>query len=110
MHQQAEHISQFSLYRQQGYTHVPLIKTIMADLDTPVTTYLKLAGTLLSGWQMARALLVSEDRLSEDPDFYSAKIGTAYFYAEHLLSQVPGMASAVINGGRSVNQLRADQF
>lgn len=43
MHQQAEHISQFSLYRQQGYTHVPLIKTIMADLDTPVTTYLKLA-------------------------------------------------------------------
>jgi hypothetical protein len=69
-----------------------------------------LSGTLLSGWQMARALLVSEDKLSEDPDFYSAKIGTAYFYAEHLLSQVPGMASAVISGGRAVNQLRAEQF
>jgi len=85
-------------------------KSEIKDVFAGASTYLKLAGTLLSGWQMARALLVSEDRLSEDPDFYSAKIGTAYFYAEHLLSQVPGMASAVINGGRAVNQLRAEQF
>ena len=43
MHQSLEPISQFSLYRREGYTHLPLIKTLMADLDTPVTTYLKLA-------------------------------------------------------------------
>jgi hypothetical protein len=85
-------------------------KSEIKDVFAGATTYLKLSGTLLSGWQMARALLVSEDKLSEDPDFYSAKIGTAYFYAEHLLSQVPGMASAVISGGRAVNQLKAEQF
>ncbi|MBU3599439.1 acyl-CoA dehydrogenase [Polynucleobacter sp. 30F-ANTBAC] len=85
-------------------------KSDIKDVFAGATTYLKLAGTLLSGWQMARALLVSEEKLAEDQDFYSAKIGTAYFYAEYLLSQVPGMASAVLSGGSAVNQLRTDQF
>jgi hypothetical protein len=85
-------------------------KSDIKDVFAGATTYLKLAGTLLSGWQMARALLVSEKKIAEDPDFYSAKIGTAHFYAEYLLSQVPGMASAVLSGGPAVNQLRADQF
>ena len=35
--------------------------------------YLRLAGVVLGGWQMARALLIAEDKMSEDPDFYKAK-------------------------------------
>ncbi|MDR8402345.1 acyl-CoA dehydrogenase, partial [Paraburkholderia sp. USG1] len=47
--------------------------------------YLKLAGIVLGGWQMARALLVAAGKRDEDPSFYGAKIATAQFYAEHLL-------------------------
>lgn len=30
--------------REQGYTHVPIVRETLADLDTPVSTYLKLAS------------------------------------------------------------------
>ena len=30
--------------KQQGYTHVPVVRETLADLDTPVSTYLKLAA------------------------------------------------------------------
>ena len=30
--------------REQGYTHVPIVRETLADLDTPVSTYLKLAA------------------------------------------------------------------
>ncbi len=29
--------------KQQGYTHIPIVRETLADLDTPVSTYLKLA-------------------------------------------------------------------
>src|SRR4051794_31617005 len=28
----------------QGYTHIPLVREVLADLETPLTTYLKLAA------------------------------------------------------------------
>ena len=55
--------------------------------------YLMLAGNLMAGWQMARALLVAEDALAageDDAAFMQAKIATARFYADHILSRVPG--------------------
>ena len=73
-------------------------------------TYLRLSGLTLSGWQLARALLAAEARQSEDTSFYDAKINTARFFAEHLLSQVPGLASSVVEGGQSVNALSVEQF
>jgi len=30
--------------KQQGFTHVPVVRETLADLDTPVSTYLKLAA------------------------------------------------------------------
>lgn len=36
--------SEFSQYAKQGNTHIPLIKDILADLDTPLSAYLKLAN------------------------------------------------------------------
>jgi hypothetical protein len=72
--------------------------------------YLRLTGILLSGWQMAKALLVAERKMKDDPKFYSAKIATAYFHAEHLMSQIPGLASSIVEGGSAVNQLMPEQF
>jgi hypothetical protein len=72
--------------------------------------YLRLCGLVLSGWQMARALLVAEQKLAEDSNFYSSKIATARFHAEHLLSQAPGIASTILEGGDSVIGLNVENF
>ena len=75
-------------------------------------TYLMLAGNVVAGWQMARALLVAEDRLAagEDVAFMAAKIATARFYAEHLLSKAPGLRDAIVEGADSVNGLALESF
>lgn len=35
--------AEFDLYAQQGYNRIPVAREILADLDTPLSTYLKLA-------------------------------------------------------------------
>ena len=35
---------QFDLYAQQGYTRIPLSRSVIADLDTPLSVYMKLAA------------------------------------------------------------------
>jgi hypothetical protein len=75
--------------------------------------YLKLAGIVLGGWQMARAALVAQQRLDAgegDADFYRAKIATARFFADHILSQANGLHHAIVAGSAGVLDLPADQF
>jgi alkylation response protein AidB-like acyl-CoA dehydrogenase len=75
--------------------------------------YLKLAGIVLGGWQMARAALVAQRKLAAgegDADFYRAKLITARFFADHILSQADGLRHAIVEGGASVLALPADQF
>ncbi|WP_140625884.1 acyl-CoA dehydrogenase [Methylibium rhizosphaerae] len=74
--------------------------------------YLLLAGNLMAGWQMARALLVAEDKLAagEDRAFMQAKVITARFYAEHILSRVPGQRDAIVDGAQSVTALALEAF
>jgi len=33
----------YQRYRAEGYNRIPLAREVLADLDTPVSTYLKLA-------------------------------------------------------------------
>jgi 3-(methylthio)propanoyl-CoA dehydrogenase len=74
--------------------------------------YLKLAGIVFGGWQMARALLVASDKRSDDEAFYGAKIATAQFFAEHILSQAPGIEASIVsgNGQEGYLALSEDQF
>jgi 3-(methylthio)propanoyl-CoA dehydrogenase len=74
--------------------------------------YLMLAGNLVAGWQMARALLVAEQRLSEgvDAEFMRAKITTARFYADHILSKVPGLRDSVVEGAPGVTEMAVEAF
>jgi hypothetical protein len=62
--------------------------------------YLMLAGALVAGWQMARALLVAEQRLRDgvDEEFMRAKIATARFFADHVLGTLPGRRDAIVQG------------
>ena len=74
--------------------------------------YLMLAGNLMAGWQLARGLLVAQDELAKGVDghFMQAKIITARFYADHLLTKVPGVRDAIIEGADSVTALALDAF
>ncbi|MFN3569094.1 MAG: acyl-CoA dehydrogenase [Polaromonas sp.] len=74
--------------------------------------YLMLAGNLVAGWQLARSLLVAEEQLTagHDVDFMKAKIITAVFYADHLLSKAPGMRDSIVDGADSVTALAPEAF
>jgi 3-(methylthio)propanoyl-CoA dehydrogenase len=74
--------------------------------------YLMLAGNLMAGWQMGRALLVAEAALvrGEDVAFMQAKVTTARFYADHILTQVPGLRDSILDGAGSVTALALDAF
>ncbi|WP_137921999.1 acyl-CoA dehydrogenase [Hydrogenophaga sp. 2FB] len=74
--------------------------------------YLMLAGNLVAGWQMARALLVAEDLSAKGQDkaFMDAKIVTARFYADHILSRAPGVRDAIVDGAEAVTALAIESF
>ena len=74
--------------------------------------YLMLAGNLVAGWQMGRALLAAEQLLhkGQDAAFMRAKIATARFYAEHILVKAAGLRDAIVHGGASVMALPMDAF
>ncbi|MBA3478703.1 MAG: acyl-CoA dehydrogenase [Lautropia sp.] len=75
--------------------------------------YLMLAGTVLCGWQMGRAALVAQQRLSDsgsDPAFHRAKLATARFYADHILSRAGSYRDSIVDGAAGVLALGAEQF
>ncbi len=89
------------------------VKTDVRAVFAGSVTYLKLAGIVLGGWQMARAALVAQQRLDAgegDAAFYRAKIGTARFFADHILSQAPGMRTSIVDGAAGVLALDIEQF
>ena len=72
--------------------------------------YLKLAGVVLCGWQMARALMVAQDKMDSDPAFFTAKVVTARFYAESVLTQASGLAQGICLAGPTTNRMSVDMF
>jgi hypothetical protein len=75
--------------------------------------YLRLFGTVAGGWLMAQAALIAQEKLTQ-PDtghaFYKAKLATARFYAEHVLSQAQSLAREVTRGADSVLALEPADF
>jgi alkylation response protein AidB-like acyl-CoA dehydrogenase len=74
--------------------------------------YLKLAGTTVAGWQMARALLAAEAKIKagETDSFYSDKILTSRFFADHVLNTVPGLRDSIVNGYQGVTEMAVANF
>ena len=71
-----------------------------------------LAGNVVSGWQMARSLLAAERHLAAgtDPDFMRAKIATARFYGDHILSKVPGIRHSIVEGAVGVTSMPVESL
>jgi alkylation response protein AidB-like acyl-CoA dehydrogenase len=74
--------------------------------------YLMLAGNLMAGWQMARALLVAQKHLAagEDQAFMQAKVATARVYADHVLSRVAGLRDSIVEGSEGVTSMALEAF
>ncbi|MBS6362781.1 acyl-CoA dehydrogenase C-terminal domain-containing protein, partial [Burkholderia sp.] len=91
------------------------VENTKRDLDAVFAgsvPYLRLAGVVLCGWQMARAMLAAHARRADDPAFYDAKIAIAQCYAEHILVQAAGLEASVLGAkrGEGVLALTEDQF
>jgi alkylation response protein AidB-like acyl-CoA dehydrogenase len=75
--------------------------------------YLMLAGNVLAGWQLAKSFLIAQEALSlgaQDSAFMHAKMTTARFYADHILSKVPGMRDSIVQGADSVTDMALEAF
>ena len=75
--------------------------------------YLKIAGIVFGGWQMARAAKIAIAKLAEgggDASFYTAKIATARFFADHYLSTSSAARIAIVEGSAGVLALADEQF
>ena len=74
--------------------------------------YLMLAGNVVAGWQMARALLMAKKLLVDgvEADFMNAKVITARFYADHLLTKAQGARDSIVEGAQCVTALALDAF
>jgi len=74
--------------------------------------YLLLTGNLVAGWQLGRALMAAEKQLAAGHDvaFMTAKMATARFYADHILTRVPGVRDAIVDGAHSVTALALEAF
>jgi len=74
--------------------------------------YLMLGGNVVAGWQMARALLAAEKQLAggNDVEFMRAKIVTARFYADHLLTRTAGLRDAIVDGSTGVTGMALEAY
>ena len=80
-------------------------KADIARVLAGATPYLRLFATVAGGAMMARATLAAQASLdtgADDPDFYTAKLASARFYAENSLPQAVGLVAPVRDGHRSV--------
>jgi alkylation response protein AidB-like acyl-CoA dehydrogenase len=75
--------------------------------------FLRLAGTALGGWLLARGALVATQKLAAregDPAFLEAKLVTARFYADVVLPPALAQLGPLKAAGRTVFALKEDQF
>ena len=82
------------------------------DVFAGSVPYLMLAGNLMAGWQMGRAMLAAQAQIAQGADvaFMQAKVITARFYADHLLTKAPGMRDSIVEGATCVTALALEAF
>ncbi|TVO63591.1 acyl-CoA dehydrogenase C-terminal domain-containing protein [Denitromonas ohlonensis] len=89
------------------------IKEDTAGVLSAAVPYLHLAASVCGGWQLGRAAQIAAHMLAQDTGdtrFLRAKIATAHFYADHVLSQAIGLKHSVCAGGDALAGLSADML
>ena len=89
------------------------VKTELVTALAGSVPFLRLAGTALGGWLLARSALVAQSRLATrdgDPAFLEAKLITARFYAEVILPPALAQLGPLKAAGHTVFALSEEQF
>ncbi|MGQ3300215.1 acyl-CoA dehydrogenase [Reyranella sp.] len=93
-----------------------VVQSVKAELVNALAgsvPFLRLAGTALGGWLLARSALVAQTWLGQrdgDPAFLEAKLVTARFYAEVILPPALAQLGPLKSAGRTVFALSEEQF
>ena len=91
-------------------------QAVKADLVTALAgsvPFLRLAGTALGGWLLAKSALAAQAKLASrdgDPAFLEAKLVTARFYAEVILPPALAQLGPLKAAGRTVFALTEAQL
>ncbi len=91
-------------------------QSVKADLMTALAgsaPFLRLAGTALGSWLLAKGALVAQNKLAVrdgDPAFLEAKLVTARFYADVILPPALAQLGPLKAAGHTVFALKEDQF
>ena len=72
--------------------------------------YLHLFGYVAYAYMWARMATVAQDRIAQDPEFYSAKLATAAFYFDRVLPRVLSLEATIMVGSDSLYAMQAEQF
>jgi len=74
--------------------------------------YMMQAGNVIAGWLMARSAVLAQQHsdAGESDAFYSSKITTALFFAEHILPRSEALKITVQAGSGSVMGIDVDAF
>lgn len=93
-----------------------LIESAPDDQNAPGAAsfnLLMLTGTVVGGWQLARAAVAASRRLADadvDTGFLKAKVVTAGFYAEHVLPRSSAYSQAADSGSASLMSIAEEMF
>ena len=71
------------------------------DALAGATPFLKIAGDVTGGWTLAKGALLANERLATpgaDVAWLTARLSLAGFFAENVLSQVPGQLAGITAG------------
>ncbi|MBC5809850.1 MAG: acyl-CoA dehydrogenase, partial [Candidatus Eremiobacteraeota bacterium] len=93
-----------------GETSMWLGANAMKDLKgvfAGAVPYLMMWGYVAGGWQLARAALIASKKSG---DFYTAKVTTARYYADHVLPRSIGYKHEIVAGGGTTMALTEAQF
>jgi alkylation response protein AidB-like acyl-CoA dehydrogenase len=83
------------------------------DALAGATPFLRLMGTVVGGWLMAKSAIAARHLLDDghgDAGFLEAKLATADFYLAQLLPQASALVPAVTAGYRQLGRIPADRF
>jgi alkylation response protein AidB-like acyl-CoA dehydrogenase len=74
--------------------------------------FLRFAGTVAGGWQLFRSAAIAAEKLAggESDAFYTAKIVTARFYADHVLTQTAWLQKQITEGSADVTAAADELF
>lgn len=105
-------------YREGREALVKAVQWLLKHgIDSPHTAgaiafdFLMLMGTVVGGWQMARAVVVANGAVASgegDQDFYRTKLAVARFYFDHIMPRARGYLACVLEGEESTMALDPD--